>query len=62
MTIVWTASLSCRCRKWVSCGPVQGAGGRGGGGGTHLKGLLEVRVGEVEEEDLAVSSLLGDSK
>jgi hypothetical protein len=27
-----------------------------------LKGLLEVQVGEVEEEDMAVSSDAGDSK
>jgi hypothetical protein len=33
-----------------------------GGRGTHFKGLLEVQVGEVEEEDLAVSRPAGDSK
>jgi hypothetical protein len=62
MTIVWTASLSCRCRDRVSCGLVQGGGGRGGRGGTHLKGLLEVQVGEVEDADEPVSSLAGDGK
>ena len=39
---------------------VAGRGGWKGGGGAHLKGLLEVQVGEVEEADHA--SRCGDSK